>query len=320
MLGVIAIAAFMLGGRAGGSPGMTYEDLDYQGSTFDEVWSQVTSDPYGELPHYRVTVTSFFHYFTNRLLSASRRTLNSHADIRPWFPKLLHPNGICMAGRWHITEENPYSGYFRAGSEGMIIARASTALSETRQDQYRVFALAGKIYPTTNRYHFDLLRPANFVVIEDLGGRLRRHYLDAEQTNDIIGISVRPSSVFQGPLAFTVASSFARADETFDVTQTLERQLYPIAELAEDGPTVAPRWMKITGAQDTPRVDRLDFRDELAIEGYPEGILFDISVADEGTRLGPKRWHRIGYIHITETVASDSCDHRLHFHHPRFRR
>lgn len=322
MVVLVAVLGIAVSSGAAASVGYEPEDAAYEGSTFDEVWSQVISDPYDELPRYRVSVSSFFRYFTNRLLAASRRTLDSFADIRPWFPKLLHPNGVCLAGTWHITEENSYSGYFRPGSEGVIITRASTALSATRQYEYRVFALAGKIYPTTNRYHLDALRPANFVVIEDLGGTLRPYYLDAEQTNDIINISVRPSSVFQGPLALTVASSFARADQTFDVTQTLERQLHPIAELGEpDGaPISAPRWIKITGAPETPRISRLDFRDELSADSYPDGIVLDVFVADVGFRTGWKDWRRVGYIHLTESVVSDSCDHRLHFHHPRFRR
>jgi hypothetical protein len=35
------------------------------------------------------------------------------------------------------------------------------------------------------------------------------------------------------------------------------------------------------------------------------------------SKTGP--FERIGYLEFTESVASDSCDHRIHFHHPKFR-
>ncbi len=63
-----------------------------------------------------------------------------------------------------------------------------------------------------------------------------------------------------------------------------------------------------------------DFRDELDVDEYPDGIRFDILVADRGTRVGPKDWRYLGEITFDDSVASDSCDHRLHFAHPRFRR
>lgn len=288
---------------------------------YADVWGAVTADPYGELPHAKVTVGSFFRGFRNLLLEASFRTLDDDRDVLPWFRKLVHPNGICLAGTWHITEETPYTGYFREGSEGLIIARASTALSETERHEYRSFGFAGKIFPTTDVDHAAPLPTADFFTIEDLGGTRRNHWLDAVLTNDIIHISIRPSSVFQGALAFTVAHAFATADGTFDVTQTLVRQLYPIASLGEPAGTelVAPRWIRVTGSPDTPRVLRDDFRDELRMDHYPDGIILDVDVADDGTRLGPKAWRRVGYIHLTESVVSDGCDHRLHFQHPRYR-
>src|SRR5207244_730684 len=107
----------------------------------------------------------------------------------------------------------------------------------------------------------------------------------------------------------------ATADQTLDVTQTLVRQLYPIAELGEADPSraVSPRWMLITGAADVARVDAKDFRDELRLANYPAGLRFDIRTADVGTRIGPKAWQTIGTIEITSDALSDSCDHRLHF-------
>ena len=69
---------------------------------------------------------------------ASERTLDSRADLR-WGPdgkgvrRLVHPNGVCLIGRWRITQPTDYSGYFSSGSEALAIARYSTCCAETRR-------------------------------------------------------------------------------------------------------------------------------------------------------------------------------------------
>jgi hypothetical protein len=316
----IAGAAALVVGMAVAPSKPAVAAAPYTGSSFREVWSQVASDPYATLPHYQVTLGSFFGFFQDHLLDASRRTLDDHSDVLPPFRKLLHPNGVCLAGTWNITEETPYTGYFRKGSQALFIGRASTALTATEAGDYRAFGLAGKLFPTGDA---DAQVPtANFFTIENLGGTRRAHFLDALNTNDIIHIAVTPTAFLSTPVGAAAAKAFATADETLDVTQTLIRQLYPIAEagLADPSQAVAPRWMMITGASDVPRVDADDFRDELRVANYPGGLRFEIRVADVGTRLGPKAWQTIGTIDIAEDAVSDSCDHRLHFSHPRFRR
>src|SRR5256885_10584429 len=121
LLSIVALAIFstVLSSPAQAQPA-------YAGSSFGEVWNQVASDPYAELPHYAVTVTSFFGFLENKILEASRRTLADHSDLLPRFRKLLHPNGVCLAGTWNITAPTPWSGYFRQGSHGPFIARAPT--------------------------------------------------------------------------------------------------------------------------------------------------------------------------------------------------
>jgi hypothetical protein len=260
-----------------------------------------------------------FSWFTDRLLVAARRTLSDRRDILPWFRKLVHPNGICFAGVWHITEDNPYSGAFRPGTEALIIARASTALTATRRGQWRAFGFAGKIFPTLDP--MERVRTANFFTIEDLGGTLRDYYLDAENTNDIIVVTPTPEAAAHAAVGALAAKDFAIADGTIDPTRPLIRQLYPIAEAAETDPAAvrAPTWLMITGADEVPRVVADDFRDELRLEHYPDGLRFDIYVSDWGTRIGPKVWQRIGQIEVFEYALSDGCDHRLHFAHPPWR-
>ena len=104
--------------------------------------------------------------------------------------------------------------------------------------------------------------------------------------------------------------------------QRLILELYPLREmgLAPGATANTPVWMKITGAADMPRIKAADFRDELNIANYPNGLRFDISVANKGTRFGGKEWQTIGFIEFTDSVVSDSCDHRLHFAHPKSRK
>jgi hypothetical protein len=86
----------------------------------------------------------------------------------------LHPNGVCLTGRWEITEETRYSGYFTRGSKGLVIGRYSTCCTETRRGHTRSLSLVGKVYPTVDPDHLDPLRPASFITQQDLGGRENR--------------------------------------------------------------------------------------------------------------------------------------------------
>lgn len=295
-------------------------DQTYQGSRFQEVWAQVTSDPYADLPQYKVTLSSFYDGMVNVLLNDSKRTIDDRSDLLPYFDKLLHPNGVCLKGRWKITEATNYSGYFSQGAEALIIARASSALTNTKRGTNRAFGLAGKLYPTTDEQHSDLLKTANFFTIEDLGGNFRDFFLDAKNTNDIIKVSPTLTLVLNSLIGAAAGSAFSEADES-NVFRALIRQLYPIAELglAPEQSARWPTWMRIVGNPMVPRVGADDFREELDVNNYPEGLIFDIEVADFGTRLGFKRWNKIGEIEFDESVVSSSCDHRLHFSHPKYR-
>ena len=77
---------------------------------------------------------------------ASERALDSRADLR-WgrdrkgFPRFLHPNGICLTGRWEITEDTPYSGYFARDSTALVVARYSSGASGNQRGQIRSLAL-----------------------------------------------------------------------------------------------------------------------------------------------------------------------------------
>lgn len=294
----------------------------YQGSYFHEVWEQLQSNPLDGLPQQVVSIKRFFQGARNLILEASKRTLNTEHDLLPYFEKLVHPNGICFKGTWNITEDNPYTGYFRPGTEALIIARASTALSNTRRTTgARSFGFAGKIYPTNDPEHAEPLKTANFFTINNLGGEKLDHYLDAKNLNDVLAVSPTFTAFAHSLVGAAVFSFFPLADAS-NAQTALIRELYPISELGEAAGSEiqTPVWLLITGSKETPRILEDDFRDELDIRNYPDGIKLDINVASEGSRLGAKNWQKIGYIHLDDSVVSTSCDHHLHFAHPKRRR
>lgn len=283
----------------------------YAGSRFVNVWNEVKSNPYRTLPQERVSVAKFFSWGTNLLEQSAKRTIATDDDVLPRFDKLVHPNGICLRGTWNMTETSPYTGYFEQGKQGVIIARASTALSGTTRSSYRGFGMAVKLFPTNNPAHATPLKTANFFVIDDLGGTDIANYLDAQMTNEP-NTSIRFSSILIAPIAAAATTAFTAADKNPGI-----RQLYPVAELglAPGKTAVSPKYLKIVGSASEKRQDKTDFRDELNVSLYGGYLDFDVLVSESKT--GP--FTRIGYLQFTESVTSDSCDHRLHFHHPKFR-
>ena len=275
--------------------------------SFDTVWSEISSNPLQTLPQEKISLGKLFTWSENIILKNAKRTLEERSDILPYFDKLAHPNGICLKGVWKIHKENPYSGYFRNSSEALIIARASSAMSKTRRGEIRAFGLAGKIFPTTNPTQSNDEPTANFFLIDDLGGTNAQHYTDVALTNEPTVTTT--SEVLKNLLyALKVARAFANADSHSGI-----RQLYEISELGEKDKRkiITPKWMRVT-AQKGQTVDAEDFRNELKIDKTP--IVFDISVA------GKKRvWKTIGTITFDSSIVSTSCDHRLHFHHPKWR-
>jgi hypothetical protein len=286
----------------------------YQGSTFKEVRDQVFSDPYSVLPQQKVRVRSFFQGLRNVLFKAAVRTLDDPTDIVPHFQKLVHPNGVALAGTWNITEKSPYSGYFSQGSKGLIMVRCSTALSHTTRGHYRGFGFAGKIFPTTDPTK--RVKTADFFAIDVFAGTKTPHFTDVELTNDTpTGFNIDALlNIANGLIAVL---TFRRADGNNNF-----RPLYPISELGmpEGAPSVTPKWIMVRASPECGKSEKPDFRDELMVENYPNRMLrFEIWVADSKLPSGKRDVKRIGHIDLTESVASESCDHRLSFRHPRLR-
>jgi len=324
----------------------TTEDLGYIGSRFSDVRNAIFVNPYQEiwgrageptLPRYTSTISSILRgilpfgepFYFGR---ASKRTVDSHADLR-WGPdrkgfrRIIHPNGVCLTGLWEITEATEYSGYFQQGSRGLVLGRYSTCCSEVDRGELRALALVGKLYPTTDSNHTELLRPASFITMEDIAGEYTTYINDAELRNaPNVTLLRRPSLALVGAV-------FVIIDKRASM-----RQIYQVAELGKpvDEPTRSPEFMRLLMSSDQPRIEgeRLDLRDEVMAQIFDKGdptpkrkLTFHIEVTDEGTtRLGLgklvrtfENWRRIGTLTFDNAVASYNGDFVLHYNHPGWR-
>jgi hypothetical protein len=333
-----------------GSEQFTDEDRLYAGSRFREVVDALFANPYqqvwgreGEppLPVQDVTIKTVFGGLLSlgrppRFEHASQRSLDSGADLR-WgpdrkgFTRMLHPNAVCLVGRWQITEETPYSGYFARGSTALVVARYSSGAGGMRRGQIRSMALVGKLFPTVDPDHPAPLRTANFITQEDIGGARTESINAAELRNapDVTVFRRGPA----GMLLVKIAAVFRRVDQ-----QPTIRQLYPIAELGKPAgePTRAPEFMRLIVSPEHPVIAGadLDVRDEVMAQIFDRGdpvpkrtLTFAIDVTDEGHTSGSpfrvrrtfRNWRRIGMLVFDNAVVSYNGDAVIHFTHPTWR-
>jgi hypothetical protein len=314
------------------------DDRQYAGSRYADVRDAIFANPYSR-PYERfpVTLGSLLRGVLPfgkpwQFLGAARRTVASGADLR-WGPdgkgfrRLLHPSGICLTGMWEITEETPYSGYFRKGSRGLAIARYSTA-TETRRGHTRSMAMVGRIYPTDDPADPRKLRSASFITQEDIAGQSTRTINDAVLRNaPDVTVHRRGWGV---PAFLVTAIVLGIADK-----KNTMRQLYEIAELGKpDGePTRAPEFIQFIVSPNQPVIpgENLDFRDEIMAQVYDtaaRSLTFRIETTDTGKSRGPNfflrrtnsNWRPIGTLAFDAAVASYNGDHVFHANHPPWRR
>jgi hypothetical protein len=321
---------------------LSEEDRGYRGSRFSDVVAALFANPYqnvwggADQPPLPVGKVTFFSVAGGAFRQASERALDSSADLR-WgadrkgFRRLVHPNGVCLIGRWRIAADTPYSGYFRQGSDALVVARYSTCCTETRRGHTRSLAMVGKLFPTTDADHAEPLRTASFITQDDLGGSSTEFINDVELRNaPDTTLSHRGAGA---PILLAVGFAFGRVDQKASI-----RQLYAIAELGKPAgtPTRAPEFMRLLVAPEQPRIAgaELDFRDEIMAHIFDRGnpmprrtLTFDIEVTDEGQTSGPaakerrtfRNWRRIGTMIFDNAVISYNGDSVIHFSHPTWR-
>jgi hypothetical protein len=330
-----------------GAQRLSTYDEDDQGSRYADVRHALFSSAYyrvwrgpGErpLPVYGVTLRRLLRGLTAGgrgwdFLQAARRTVASGADLR-WgmkgrgFRRLLHPNAVCLFGRWTVDQPTHYSGAFSTGAQHLIVARYSTCCTEVRRGRWRSLSMVGKLYPTTDENHPSPLRTANFITQEDIGGAKSRYINEAVLRNAPDVTPWRRGWGLPGLLA--TGAAFRRADREPTI-----RQLHSLAELGKPAtaPTKTPIVMQLRVSAGQPERDEVDFRDEVLAQLYDSGdpepkrsLAFDIEVADRMAvsgrfkrRIRVDDWTRIGRIEFHEAVASFNGDFVLHFQHPAWR-
>jgi hypothetical protein len=333
-----------------GSEQFTDEDRLYSGSRFRDVVDALFANPYqrvwgreGErpLPVQEVTIRTVFGGLFSlgrppRFEHAAARSLDSAADLR-WgpdgkgFTRFLHPNAVCLVGRWQITEDSPYSGHFARGSRALVVARYSSGAGGLRRGQIRSMALVGKLFPTMDPNHPTPLRTANFITQEDIGGA-RTESINAAELLNAPNVTVFRRGP-AGTILVKIASVFRRVDQ-----QPTIRQLYPIAELGKPAgePTRAPEFMRLLVASGQPVIPGadLDVRDEVMAQIFDRGdpapkrtLTFTIDVTDDGMTTGTpfrvrrtfRNWRRIGTMVFDNAVVSYNGDAVIHFTHPTWR-
>jgi hypothetical protein len=333
-----------------GIEALTDEDRAYRGSRFREVVDALFANPYqrvwggeGEasLPVYEVTLQGVLHGALSLgakypFREASARAVDSGADLR-WGPdrkgfrRIVHPNGVCLIGRWEIQQETAYSGYFAKGSVALAVARYSTCCTETLRGQTRSLSMVGKLFPTADPDHPAPLRTANFMTQQDIGGDRTDFINDAELRNAPDTTASRRGAGV--PILLATGAVFGKVDK-----QPTIRQVYPIAELGKPAgqPTRAPEFMRLLVAPGQPRIpgEGLDFRDEVMAQIFDRGdqvprrtLTFNVEVTDEGETTGPpvrerrtfRNWRSIGVLTFDNAVVSYNGDSVIHFNHPTWR-
>lgn len=274
-----------------------------QSEEFDAYKSQ-------SLPHYEVSFKSLGGLLKNNLDSVSKRTLKDAYDYYPQgFKKLVHANGICLSGTWDITEDTPYTGYFKKASHGLVIARASVALDGTTKNSSRGFGLAIKLFPTQNSN--EKIKTSNLFTVDILSGSHSDRFLDVALTNNPpLVLDVNLLGVFS-----KIGPAFLAADSS-----PTYRPISSIAKigLLENETAAAPIFMRYRPVNETIKNNQSDFRSELSEAMKENGVLkFMIEVSNTTKdRFASSGWTPIGVLTFNKTYLSYSCDRRLHFSHP----
>jgi len=270
-------------------------------SSFREIRDTVFRDPYETLPAAPVSLGRMFARGKNLLLRDSHRILDETVDLRPRYDKLLHGAGVVLAGKWIVDEETPWTGGFSTGTEHLCLARVSTLLGRTTDASRRGFGIAFKLFPTTDPDA--RVTTANCVVIDTLLGARTKRFVDTTLTNHP-PIGWNPSLLRYLGASLNVLQTFFDVDRdpTF-------RPLSEVGAIGTDAPR-SPKYLRVSAAPGTERVNASDFRDELDLRRRHGPLTLVLEAADES-----QQWRRIGRVVFEQSVASDAGDHRLHFHH-----
>ena len=301
------------------------------------MWGRAGEPP---LPVQEVTIRSVFGGLLSRPGSrferASERSLDSGADLR-WgpdrkgFTRLLHPNGVCLAGRWQITEDTPYSGYFARGSYGARRRPLFERCGRTRRGQIRSLALVGKLFPTIDPDHPTPLRTANFITQEDIGGA-RTESINAAELRNAPDVTV----FRRGPAGTILYQDRhrlpARGQAAHDPSALSDRGVGETGGRADERAGVHAAARRARTTADCRRGPRRPRRGHgTHLRPRRSGAEADADFHDRGDRRGNdvgyavsvrrtfRNWRRIGTLVFDNAVVSYNGDAVIHFTHPTWR-
>lgn len=300
-----------------------FDTYAYDGSTFTEVAEVVRDHRFdyrngdakdefavyqaGKLPQYPMNMGSVFGKGRD-LGRDAERTITEREDSYPRIEKLLHPNGVCILGKWKMTEDSEYTGNFRKGTSSLFIGRVSVAMEKTTSDSDRGFGFAGKIFPTMNTE--ERVPTTNFFMVDILMGENTPRFLETAVTNE----PETGFNIWLIRLGIKIANVLKMVDES-----PMFRPVTPIAKMGATGPVKSPKWMRISTADGMHLNDEKDFRREVVKAVKDNGVLkFKVEVSETTKdRNKNEGWKHIGFIEVDEARASYGCDRQLHFAHPK---
>ena len=247
------------------------------------------------------------------------RTLDSRVDLR-WGPegkgfrRLVHPNGICLTGRWTIDADTPYTGYFAKGSSALVVGRYSTCCTETKRGQTRSLSLVGKLFPTTDPYHLQPLPTANFFTQEDIGGAKTEFINDAELRNAPDMTLGQPRRRRRAAADHRRASCSATSISSRRCGSSIRSRSSASRRARRRAPRSSCGCSWRRSSRGFPATD-LDFRDEVMAQIFDKGdpfpkrtLTFTIELTDDGETSGSasrerrtfRNWRKVGHDRVRQ--------------------
>lgn len=298
--------------------------------SFNEVRDEIFMSPLTELPPIEGispgAVAQAFFTHTGEIVRRSRATFIERDDFREPRPKLLHPRGVCTDATWKITESSEATGVFAKGTELPAIVRFSSGTSDSeyvadlKKAPGRIFGFAAKIFPTQDLD--EDVETLNVQTLDTYGfdRTMRKRFFHEDNGEAVTFTNVAPAKSTFGKV---LATFFDR----FDLSNFV-RPVYPLAMIdANQQQVINPKIpYEIHFVADfKAREDQVptDFRSDLMT--HPGELSMDIiirSFEPEKRRRGrfapiKNIDKKIGVLILHDRVISDSCDLKLHFHHPK---
>jgi hypothetical protein len=294
--------------------------------SFNEVRDEIFMSPQSELPAIEGispgAVARAFFTHTGEIVRRSRATFIERDDFRNPRPKLLHPRGVCTDATWKITEPSEATGLFAKGTKLPAIVRFSSGTSDSEYgtDTGRILGFAAKIFPTQDRD--EDVQTLNIQTLDTYGfdRTYRKRFFHEDHGDAVIFTNVAPA---QSAFGKVLATFFDRFDLSNFVRPVYELAMIDANQEKVETPKIPYEIHFIANFKARSGVVPLDFREDIMT--HPGELSMDIIIRSfepqkrRRGRFAPIRNidKKIGVLTLHNRVISESCDLKLHFHHPR---